>query len=169
MPVQPKSIRWKPTPGITKEEKVMAGILIIIFTIIMVWCFDNPVLDSTVGDILSDNMLSDKTTPGDPKHLKDLQKGQGQGQGQGGQPAFGQGQGAFGQPPMPSVPTSPFSQPAAGYSSQPSIGGGFPMQQQQQMPAQQPGGSLASLKVGDFLGSICAIVLIVCLGVCIFS
>lgn len=148
----------------------MAGILIIIFTIIMVWCFDNPVLDSTVGDILSDNMLSDKTTPGDPKHLKDLQQG-GAGQGgQGGQPAFGQGgQGAFGQPQMPPMPASPFSQPAAGYSSQPSIGGGFPMQQQQQMPAQQPGGSLASLKVGDFLGSICAIVLIVCLGVCIFS
>ena len=147
----------------------MAGILIIIFTIIMVWCFDNPVLDSTVGDILSDNMLSDKTTPGDPKHLKDLQQG-GAGQGgQGSQPAFGQGQSAFGQPPMPPMPASPFSQPAAGYSSQPSIGGGFPMQQQQQMPAQQPGGSLASLKVGDFLGSICAIVLIVCLGVCIFS
>lgn len=147
----------------------MAGILIIIFTIIMVWCFDNPVLDSTVGDILSDNMLSDKTTPGDPKHLKELQQG-GQG-GQGGQPAFGQGQGqgAFGQPQMPPMPASPFSQPAAGYSSQPSIGGGFPMQQQQQMPAQQPGGSLASLKVGDFLGSICAVVLIVCLGVCIFS
>lgn len=150
----------------------MAGILIIIFTIIMVWCFDNPVLDSTVGDILSDNMLSDKTTPGDPKHLKDLQQGGagqgGQGQGQG---AFGQGgQPAFGQPQMPPMPSSPFSQPAAGYSSQPSIGGGFPMQQQQQqMPAQQPGGSLASLKVGDFLGSICAVVLIVCLGVCIFS
>lgn len=145
----------------------MAGILIIIFTIIMVWCFDNPVLDSTVGDILSDNMLSDKTTPGDPKHLKDLQQG---GAGQGGQPAFGQGgQGAFGQPQMPPMPSSPFSQPAAGYSSQPSIGGGFPMQQQQQMPAQQPGGSLASLKVGDFLGSICAVFLIVCLGVCIFS
>ena len=150
----------------------MAGILIIIFTIIMVWCFDNPVLDSTVGDILSDNMLSDKTTPGDPKHLKDLQQG-GAGQGgqgrQGGQGAFGQGQTAFGQPPMPPMPASPFSQPAAGYSSQPSIGGGFPMQQQQQMPAQQPGGSLASLKVGDFLGGICAVVLIVCLGVCIFS
>lgn len=149
----------------------MAGILIIIFTIIMVWCFDNPVLDSTVGDILSDNMLSDKTTPGDPKHLKELQQGEvgqgGQGQGQG---AFGQGgQGTFGQPQMPQMPASPFSQPAAGYSSQPSIGGGFPMQQQQQMPAQQPGGSLASLKVGDFLGSICAVVLIVCLGVCIFS
>lgn len=26
-----------------------------------------------------------------------------------------------------------------------------PMMQQQQMPAQQPGGSLAGLKVGDFL------------------
>ena len=151
----------------------MAGILIIIFTIIMVWCFDNPVLDSTVGDILSDNMLSDKTTPGDPKHLKELQQGGAGQSGQGGQGAFGQGgQGAFGQPPMPpmpQMPASPFSQPAAGYSSQPSIGGGFPMQQQQQMPAQQPGGSLASLKVGDFLGSICAVVLIVCLGVCIFS
>lgn len=154
----------------------MAGILIIIFTIIMVWCFDNPVLDSTVGDILSDNMLSDKTTPGDPKHMKDLQQGQGAA-GQAGQGMQGM-QGGFGQPqPQPQMgmpmgfPMQPsaFSQPGIGFSSQPSIGGGFPMQQPQQMQAQQPGGSLASLKVGDFLGVICAVVLIICLGTCIFS
>lgn len=142
----------------------MAGILIVIFTIVMVWCFDNPVLDSTVGDILSDNMLSDKTTPGDPKHAKDLQQNKGQRQSGVGQPAMSQ---------QTSVMASPFSQPGAGFSSQPNIGGGFPMSnptmQQQQMPAQQPGGSLAGLKVGDFLGGICAVVLIICIGTCIFS
>lgn len=148
----------------------MAGILIVIFTIIMVWCFDNPVLDSTVGDIISDNMLSDKTTPGDPKHLKDLQQGQGAaGQGQGGQGGFGQPQPSMGMPMGSPMQPSPFSQPGIGFSFQPSIGGGFPMQQQQQMPAQQPGGTWASLKVGDFLGGICAVVLIICLGTCIFS
>lgn len=142
----------------------MAGILIIIFTVVMVWCFDNPVLDSTVGDILSDNMLSDKTTPGDPKHAKDLQQNQGQGQ--------GRGCGATSQPAMPQQPQTGFPVAASPFS-QPSIGGGFPMSnpmmQQQQMPAQQPGGSLAGLKVGDFLGGICAVVLIICIGTCIFS
>lgn len=144
----------------------MAGILIIIFTIIMVWCFDNPVLDSTVGDILSDNMFSDKTTPGDPKHMKDLQQGQGAA-GQVGQ--AGQGvQGGFDQPqPQMGMPMGFPMQPSA--FSQPSIGGGFPMQQPQQMQVQQPGGSWVSLKVGDFLGGICIVVLIVCLGTCIFS
>jgi hypothetical protein len=153
----------------------MAGVLIIIFTIIMVWCFDNPVLDSTVGDVLSDNMLSDKTTPGDPKHMKDLQQGKGA-TGQAGQAAKGtqgmqgaQGaQGGFSQPqPQTGIPMGFPMQPST--FPQPSIGGGFPMQQPQQMPAQQPGGSWASLKVGDFLGGICAVVLIICLGTCIFS
>lgn len=150
----------------------MAGILIIIFTIIMVWCFDNPVLDSTVGDILSDNMLSDKTTPGDPKHMKDLQQAQGAAGAQGAQGArggFGQPQPQMGMPVGFPMQPSSFPQPGIGFSSQPSIGGGFPMQQPQQMQAQQPGGSWASLKVGDFLGGICIVVLIVCLGTCIFS
>lgn len=142
----------------------MEGILIIIFTVVMVWCFDNPVLDSTVGDILSDNMLSDKATPGDPKHAKDLQQGQG-----GADQLMVPQQSQMVSP----MAANPFPQPSVGISSQPSIGGDFPMSgammQQQQMPAQQPGGSLAGLKVGDFLGGICAVVLIICVGMCIFS